>query len=177
MIGSIVGDIIGSVYEFNNSKRKDIELNLPQMRFTDDTILTVATMDALLHPEIGYAKMYKKYFRKYVRSNRGFGGYFYEWGLSDSLKPYNSFGNGSAMRVSPVAWAKNSIDEILLEAQKSAKVTHNHPAGIVGAQAIALAIYLARNNTSKDVIKQELLNRFDYDLSRDLDEILLISSE
>jgi len=173
MIGSIVGDIIGSVYEFNNSKRRDIELDLPQMRFTDDTILTVATMDALLHPEIGYAKMYKTYFRKYVRSNRGFGGYFYEWGLSDSLKPYNSFGNGSAMRVSPIAWAKNSIDEVLLEAKKSAEVTHNHPAGIVGAQSIALAIYLARNNASKDVIKQEILNRFDYDLSRTLDDIRL----
>jgi ADP-ribosylglycohydrolase len=130
-------------------------------------------MDAILHPEVGYAKMYKKYFRKYVNSNRGFGGMFYEWGLSDSLKPYNSFGNGSAMRVSPVAWISESMDEVLLEAKKSAEVTHNHPAGIEGAQAIALAIFLARKNVTKDVIKQEILNRFDYDLSRTLDEIRL----
>ena len=156
MIGSIVGDIIGSVYEFHNQKRKDIELDTPNMRFTDDTILTVATMDALLHPEIGYAKMYKKYFRKYVNSRRGFGGYFYDWGLSDSLKPYNSFGNGSAMRVSPVAYVAQSIDEILLLAKQSAEVTHNHPAGIEGAQAIALAIFMALNNYSKDKIKQEI---------------------
>jgi len=173
MIGSIVGDIIGSVYEFHNQKRKDIELDTSNMRFTDDTILTVATMDALLHPEIGYAKMYKKYFRKYVNSRRGFGGYFYDWGLSDSLKPYNSFGNGSAMRVSPVAWAAKSIEEVLLLAKKSAEVTHNHPAGIVGAQAIALAIFMARNHFNKEEIKQEILNRFDYDLSRTLDEIRL----
>ena len=171
MIGSIVGDIIGSVYEYHNQKRKDIELDTPNMRCTDDTILTVATMDALLHPEIGYAKMYKKYFRKYVNSRRGFGGYFYDWGLSDSLKPYNSFGNGSAMRVSPVAWVAQSIDEVLLLAKQSAEVTHNHPAGIVGAQAVALAILMARNNSSKDEIKQEILNHFDYDLSRNLDEI------
>lgn len=173
MIGSIIGDIVGSVYEFRNVKRKDIALDLPNMRFTDDTILTVATMDALIHPEIGYAKMYKKYFRKYVNSRRGFGGYFYEWGLSDSLKPYNSFGNGSAMRVSPVAWSCNTLEEVLNEAKKSAEVTHNHPAGIVGAQAIALAIFMARNHSTKEDIKKEILDRFDYDLSRTLKEIRL----
>lgn len=173
MYGAIIGDIIGSVYEFINDKRKDIELDLPSMRFTDDTILTVASMDALLHPEIGYAKMYKKYFRKYVMSNRGFGGYFYDWGLSESLKPYNSYGNGSAMRISPIAWACNSIEEVLKEAKKSAEVTHNHPEGIKGAQAIALAIFMARNNASKLDIEKEVIKRFEYDLSRNLDEIRL----
>jgi ADP-ribosylglycohydrolase len=171
MYGSIIGDIIGSVYEFINVKRKDIALDLPNMRFTDDTVLTVATMDALLHPEIGYAKMYKRYFRKYVMSDRGFGGLFFEWGLSDSLKPYNSFGNGSAMRVSPVAWACNTLEEVLKEAKKSAEVTHNHPEGIKGAQAIAVAIFMARNNASKLDIEKEVIKLFKYDLTRSLDEI------
>jgi len=171
MYGAIIGDIIGSVYEFNNVRRKDFEIQRPTMRFTDDTVLTIATMDALLHPEVGYAAMYKKYFLKYVNSHRGFGGRFYQWGLSTSLKPYHSFGNGSAMRIAPVAWAFNTAEEVLAEAKRSAEVTHNHPEGIKGAQAIALAIFMARQQNSKSEIKDVMQTRFGYDLSRSIDNI------
>lgn len=171
MYGTIVGDVIGSVYEFHNVYRKDINLNLPNMRFTDDTVLTVATMDAILHPEIGYAKMYKQYFRDYMASDRGFGGRFFQWGLSSSLEPYNSYGNGSAMRIAPVAYICETIEDVLAEAQRSAEVTHNHIEGIKGAQAIALAIFFARKGYSKYDIEFELLSRFDYDLTRTVDQI------
>ena len=171
MYGAIIGDIVGSVFEFNNIKSKDIPLKLRNSRFTDDTVLTVATMDALLNPEIGYAKMYKAYFRHYKDSKRGFGGNFYRWGLQDTLQPYNSYGNGSAMRVSPVAWIYNSLEETLEEAKRSAEVTHNHPEGIKGAQALAMAIYMARKKASKEDIKHAITHNFQYDLSRSVDAI------
>lgn len=171
MYGTIVGDVIGSVYEFHNVYRKDIPLDLPHMRFTDDTVLTVATMDAIMHPEVGYAQMYKQYFRDYYLSDRGFGGRFFQWGLSSSLEPYNSYGNGSAMRIAPVAYIFDTIEDVLAEAKRSAEVTHNHPEGIKGAQAIALAIFLARKGYSKADIEFELLSRFDYDLSRTVEQI------
>lgn len=176
MYGAIIGDIVGSVYEFHNVKKKDIPIKLNLMRFTDDSVLTIATMDALLHPEVGYVKMYKQYFRDYVLSHRGFGGRFYEWGLKDSLKPYNSYGNGSAMRVSPVGWLYNSLEETLEEAKRSAEVTHNHPEGIKGAQAIAMAIYLARKNTPKEEMRSQLALRFNYDLSRSIESIRKVNT-
>lgn len=171
MYGTIVGDVIGSVYEFHNVYQKDINLDLPNMRFTDDTVLTVATMDAIMHPEVGYAQMYKQYFRDYVLSDRGFGGRFFEWGLSSSLEPYHSYGNGSAMRIAPIAYICETIEDVLVEAKRSAEVTHNHPEGIKGAQAIALAIFLARKGFSKYDIEFELLSRFDYDLTRTVEQI------
>lgn len=171
MYGAIIGDIIGSIYEFHNVRHKDIIIDHPGMHFTDDSVLTVATMDAILHPEIGYAKMYKQYFRDYVDSNCGFGGRFYQWGLSDSLEPYDSFGNGSAMRVSPVAYLFNNEAEVLYEAKSSAEVTHNHPEGIKGAQAIALAIYLARKGVDKQRIGLRITEQFGYNLSSSIEEL------
>lgn len=171
MYGAILGDIVGSVYEFQNKKTKDIDLKHPYSRFTDDTVLTVATIDAILNPELGYARMYKAYFRQYVTSNRGFGGRFIQWGVKDTLQPYNSYGNGSAMRVSPVAWIYNSLEETLEEAKRSAEVTHNHPEGIKGAQALAMAIYMARKKASKEDIKHAIIHNFQYDLSRSVDAI------
>lgn len=171
MYGAIIGDIIGSIYEFHNVRHKDISIDHPGMHFTDDTVLTIATMDAILHPDIGYAKMYKQYFRDYVDRNCGFGGRFYQWGLSDSLEPYDSFGNGSAMRVSPVAWISNTEEEVLSEAKRSAEVTHNHPEGIKGAQAIALAIYLASKGVVKEIIGTTITKRFGYSLSSSIEEL------
>ena len=171
MYGAIVGDIIGSIYEFHNVRHKDISIDHPGMHFTDDSVLMVATMDAILHPEIGYAKMYKQYFRDYVDSNCGFGGRFYQWGLSDSLEPYDSFGNGSAMRVSPVAYLFDTEEEVLLEAKRSAEVTHNHPEGIKGAQVIALAIYLARKDVDKQSIGKRITTQFGYNLSSSIEEL------
>ena len=171
MYGAIIGDIIGSIYEFHNVRHKDISIDHPGMHFTDDTVLTIATMDAILHPEIGYAKMYKQYFRDYVDSNCGFGGRFYQWGLSDSLEPYDSFGNGSAMRVSPVAWIYDTEEEVLSEAKRSAEVTHNHPEGVKGAQAIALAIYLARKGVDKEMIGSMITECFGYSLSSSIEEL------
>ncbi len=171
MYGAIIGDIIGSIYEFHNVRHKDISIDHPGMHFTDDTVLTITTMDAILHPEIGYTKMYKQYFRDYVDSNCGFGGRFYQWGLRDSLEPYDSFGNGSAMRVSPVAWIYDTEEEVLSEAKRSAEVTHNHPEGIKGAQAIALAIFLVRRGVVKEIIGSTITERFGYSLSSSIEEL------
>lgn len=171
MIGSIIGDVVGSVYEFDNVRRKNFQLMLPTMRFTDDTVLTIATMEVLLYFQRDYVSSYKHHFRKYVASRRGFGGLFYQWGLTKSLKPYYSYGNGSAMRVGPVAYMSDDVDIILNEAKRSAEVTHNHPEGIKGAQAIALAIFRARFQTPKEAIKAEIIERFGYDFSRSLEEI------
>jgi len=172
ILGSITGDIIGSIYEFNNVKHKHFELFLQNTTFTDDSVLTIATMEALLSgettPDI-YTKLYQTYGRKHP--NRGWGGRFYGWIHSDNPQPYNSWGNGSAMRASPIGWACNTIEGVLSEAEKSASVSHNHPEGIKGAQAAALAVFLARTGTSKDDIKQQITERFGYDLNRTCDQI------
>jgi ADP-ribosylglycohydrolase len=168
IIGAIAGDIIGSVYEFNNVKSLDFDFFLEGTRFTDDSVLTMATMYALLK-QTGYAGVYQKFGRKYP--HRGYGGNFKSWIYSDNPQPYNSWGNGSAMRASPIGWYGDSIDDVLAEAQKSAEVTHNHPEGIKGAQAAALAVYMARAGKSKDAIKKAIVDRFDYDLDRTIDAI------
>ena len=168
MLGAIVGDVVGSVYEFNNYRGLDFPLFSPKSTFTDDSVLTFATAKVLLDG-LDYAAAYQDFARRYP--NRGYGGFFYSWIYSKDPKPYNSFGNGSAMRVSPVGFAFNSIEETLAEAQRSAEVTHNHPEGIKGAQAVALAIYLARHAASKTEIRREISSRFGYDLSRTTQEI------
>ena len=170
MLGAIAGDIIGSVFEFNNIKSTAFPLITNESDFTDDTVLTVATADCILNNG-DYSDLYRKYYRKYP--GRGYGGRFQEWGSSDSLGPYNSFGNGSAMRVSPVGFAFNKIEEVLIEAKKSAEVTHNHPEGIKGAQAIASCIYLAREGKKKKEIKEYIISSFNYDLNDTLDNIRL----
>ena len=168
IIGAIAGDIIGSVYEWNNIKTTDFPLFSPKSKFTDDTVLTVAVADSILN-KTDFGKTIWNYGRKYQK--RGYGGYFSEWLKTYTPKPYNSYGNGSAMRVSPVGFAINNINDVLTTARKSAEVTHNHPEGIKGAQAVASAIYWARRGKSKEKIKRDLMKLFGYDLNFTLDEI------
>ncbi|MEJ2695692.1 MAG: ADP-ribosylglycohydrolase family protein [Candidatus Sulfobium sp.] len=168
MIGAVAGDIIGSVYEAHAIKTKDFELFGPGSRFTDDTVLTVAVADCLLNNK-DYASTFREYGRRYPHA--GYGGMFRRWVRSDSLGPYNSLGNGSAMRVSPVGFAFGSLDEVLREARRSAEVTHNHPEGIKGAQATAAAIFLAGQGGDKDEIKRYVEENFGYDLGPTLAEI------
>jgi ADP-ribosylglycohydrolase len=168
MIGAIAGDVIGSVHERHGLKTTEFPLFVEYSRFTDDTVLTVATASAILLNS-DYGRAYKDFGRCYPQ--RGYGGAFREWLHSDQYYAYNSWGNGSAMRVSPVGWAFNSIEEVLREARSSAAVTHDHPEGIKGAQATALAVFLARQRASKSEIQSEISQRFGYDLSSSLDEI------
>jgi ADP-ribosylglycohydrolase len=168
MIGAIAGDIIGSVYEFNNKKTEDFPLFSPRSAFTDDTVLTIAVADSILTGK-PYTAAFKEWGRLYPRA--GYGGMFRGWLLSDHSEPYNSFGNGSAMRASPVGFALDSLDRVLEEAKKSAEATHNHPEGIKGAQAVAAAIFLARTGKGKDDIKACIEFTFGYDLGRTLAEI------
>ena len=172
MLGAIIGDTCGSVYEFsNNNKATDVStvsLTESKCSFTDDSVLTIATADALLHQR-PYVEAYKGWARRYP--DAGFGGHFWRWMQSDSLEPYNSWGNGSAMRVSPVGWFFETLKETLAEAKRSAEVTHNHPEGIKGAQSVAAAIFLARSGKSKQEIKDYIESAFGYDLSRTTDQI------
>ncbi len=168
MLGAISGDIIGSRFEWHNIKTKNFELFSPESRFTDDTVLTVALADSLLSG-IPYVEKLKEYFRRYP--DAGFGGRFHLWARSDSMEPYFSFGNGSAMRVSPVGWYFNDLSTVLSEARRSAAVTHNHPEGIKGAQATAAAIFLARSGENKADIRDFIRERFAYDFDWRLDDI------
>lgn len=168
MIGAIAGDIIGSVFERHPIKTTSFPLFSKSSRFTDDTVLSLAVADAILN-KIDYATALKSYGRKYP--NAGYGMSFYSWMQSPETKPYNSWGNGSAMRVSPVGFAFDSTEDVLREAERTAIVTHNHPEGIKGAQATALAIFLARQGASKEEIRKQIGYRFSYDLDRSLDEI------
>jgi len=168
MLGAIAGDIIGSVYETLRTKRKDFRLLTPGSTFTDDSVLTIAVADAILSGR-DYGPVIKSYARKYPL--RGYGPRFLVWMASPGLEPYNSFGNGSAMRVSPVAHAFKSEEEVLREAKHTAECTHNHPEGIKGAQATALSIFMARQGADKEAIRREVERRFGYDLSRTIEEI------
>lgn len=165
MLGAIAGDLIGSVYEGSPVKTTSFELFPPGARFTDDTVLTVATAEALLG-DGDYAGAYRRYGRGYP--DAGYGGRFYRWLLSEDAGPYNSWGNGAAMRVSPVGFALDTIEGVLAEAARSATVTHNHPEGVKGAQATALAVFLARTGADKESIRSEIAGRFGYELSRAL---------
>ena len=168
MLGTIAGDIIGSVYESGWMKSTDFPLFSPESTFTDDTVLTVAVADLILHGK-DYAATLREYGRRYP--NAGYGGMFCHWLYKPVSAPYMSYGNGSAMRVSPVGFAFNTIEEVLTEAQRSAEVTHNHPEGIKGAQAIALAIFLARTGKEKKEIAGYIEGQFGYNLRQTLDEI------
>jgi ADP-ribosylglycohydrolase len=168
MIGAIAGDIIGSIYEGNNIKRKDFPLFSTRCRFTDDTVLTVAIAHSILTGS-DYTSRLKEYYSWYPHA--GYGGYFHRWASSSSGKPYNSWGNGSAMRVSPVGFAFNTLEKVLEEAKKSAAVTHNHPEGIKGAQATAAAIFMAKAGAEKGKIKKYIEDEYGYDLSRKTDDI------
>jgi len=168
MIGAIAGDIIGSVYEHYQIKTKDFPLFHPRCRFTDDTVLTVAVADAILTGR-PYEGSVRKIGRRYPRA--GYGGSFIGWLHSDHPQPYNSWGNGSAMRVSPVGFAFNTEDEVLDEAEKTANISHNHPEGVKGAQATALAVFLARMGHTKEGIRDQIRQRFGYSMDRTVDDI------
>ena len=164
MIGSIIGDVIGSVFEFNNIDNENFELFGPKSTFTDDSVLTVATADVILNG-VDYGKWYLTYAQAYP--GRGWGGAFLQMISTGQLLPYNSYGNGSAMRVSPIGWAFDSAEKVLAEAKRSAECSHNHEEGIKGAQATALAVFLARNGANKERIRSEI-SALGYDLSKDL---------
>ncbi len=168
MLGAIAGDIIGSVYEQYPIKTMEFPLFQSRSRFTDDTVLTVAIASSILE-KVDYAASLRAFGRKYP--NAGYGGAFYKWLFDPESGPYNSWGNGAAMRVSPVGFAYATSEEVLKEAENTAAVSHNHPEGIKGAQATALAVFLARTGATKEQIQGEITRRFGYDLNRTIDEI------
>ncbi|MBV1709497.1 MAG: ADP-ribosylglycohydrolase family protein [Erysipelothrix sp.] len=168
MWGAIIGDVVGSLFEKFNHKNKDFELFHALSHYTDDTVMTIATMDALLR-EIPFEMAYKEWYRKYPKA--GFGQRFREWGKDDSYEPLRSYGNGSAMRISPVAYWKETLDEVINLADMSTAITHNHPEGVKGARAVASVIFLARSNKSKEEIKKHIEDTYHYDLSETTDSI------
>ncbi len=183
MLGAILGDIIGSVYEYRAIKTKDIELFVPRSSFTDDTVLTVAVADWILggdglggekhggekHGGARLSELLAVWAKRYP--GRGYGTMFSEWIETPEHQPYGSYGNGSAMRVSPVGFAFDTMDEVLEWAERSAVVTHNHVGAIVGAKATAAAVLLARHGKSKNEIRKFIESELGYDLSERLDDI------
>ncbi|WP_288520484.1 ADP-ribosylglycohydrolase family protein [uncultured Brachyspira sp.] len=185
MLGAITGDIIGSIYEFNNIKTKNFNLFTDKNYFTDDTVMSFAVAEALMNGSKSedFIRFMKRYGVLYPRV--GYGGTFFSWLFSDTTEPYNSWGNGSAMRVSPCGWVAKLSEPFeeglkLTEdlAKKSAEVTHNHPEGIKGAQATAAAIFFMRHGKSKNAIeeyknklKDYIQNKYQYDLDFILEEI------
>lgn len=176
MLGAIIGDAAGSLYEFESHKTKEFELFGEGARLTDDSLMTVAVACACasgdIYDEADFKSSVKWWMRKIGREypHAGYGGMFSRWLESDLMGAYNSFGNGSAMRVSPVAWAAQSLEEAEALAKWSAEVTHNHPEGIKGAQAVAAAVFLARTGKSKEEIKAYTESHY-YKLDFTLDEI------
>jgi ADP-ribosylglycohydrolase len=168
MLGAIAGDVIGSVHEGSGTKTKDFPLFVEESQFTDDTVLTVAVAERLLRGG-SYIDLYHDYFHAYPLA--GFGGSFIRWAGYRHREPYNSWGNGSAMRVSPVGIACDTLDEVLAQSRESADVTHNHPEGVRGAQATAAAIFLARTGRTKADLKAHIEREFGYNLSERLDDI------
>ena len=162
MLGAIAGDVIGSVHEFTATKSTDFELFVEGCRFTDDTVLAVAAADCLLNGR-EYVDTFHDYFLAYP--NAGYGLRFLHWARSGRRDPYNSWGNGAAMRVPAVGYAFDSLQDVLMCAAHSAEVTHNHPEGIRGAQATAAAIFMARRGQTKGSIKDSLERLFGYDLA------------
>jgi ADP-ribosylglycohydrolase len=168
MLGAIAGDVIGSVHEFLGQKTKDFPLFVEESRFTDDSVLSIAVADCLLTGS-PYVEKFRAYAKTYPDRCYGMG--FWRWVESGSRQPYNSWGNGAAMRVSPIACAFETLEGVLKEAKVSAEVTHNHPEGVRGAQATATATFLARKGKSKNNIRQTIEEQFGYDLSRTTDLI------
>lgn len=168
IIGTIAGDVIGSVYEFNNIKTTEFDLFNPECKFTDDTVLTIAVADCILHKK-PFAQTLAEYAKKYP--DRGYGSLFSDWIHTQSFLPYNSFGNDSAMRVSPVGFAFNNLEKVLKTAKLSAEITHDHSEGIKGAQAVATAVFLAKIGKSKQEIRSFIKSTFIYAMDFKLDDI------
>ncbi len=175
MLGAIVGDIIGSAYEFTEQKRHDFELLPHGSRFTDDSVMTIAVAHWLCnyieedHPQEKLIETMQMFGRKYPFA--GYGSSFNSWLWSENPQPYNSWGNGAAMRVSPVGLYAETLDEALELAKRTAEVSHNHPEGIKGAQAVAAAVWMAKHKHTKDEIRDYLTNKFQYNLARTVDKI------
>ena len=179
MLGAIIGDIVGSPYEFDRGeKSKKFPLFSNASRFTDDSVMTIAVASALMKVNANDTdKSIKakigdemRYFGK-LFPNAGYGYRFSQWLFNDKMDAYNSYGNGSAMRVSAISWLYDNIDDVRHVARLSAEVTHNHPEGIKGAESVASTIFLARQGKSKEDIKQYIEDEFGYDLNRSCDEI------
>jgi len=168
MLGAIAGDVIGSVHEGSGTKTKEFPLFVEDSRFTDDTVLTVAVAQKLLRGG-DYVDLFHDYVRRYPTA--GYGGTFCRWAEEGRREPYNSWGNGSAMRVSAVGTIFDTLEEVVAEAARSAEVTHNHSEGVKGAQATAAAVFLARTGSSKADIRAHIESVYGYDLSRTLAEI------
>lgn len=176
MLGAIYGDIVGSSHEFNPIKTEEFPLFDDCSDFTDDSVMTIAIADALMNSMLDGKPLDRccvESMQRFGRMfpNRGYGGRFAYWLITDDPKPYNSWGNGSAMRVSPVGWIFDDPEDAAKVAAITAAVTHNHPEGIKGAQAVAVAICLARTGLSKFMIKRYLENTFGYDLEHSVSEI------
>jgi ADP-ribosylglycohydrolase len=168
MLGAIAGDIIGSVYEWNNIKTTEFPLFNDKGFFTDDSVLSIALADAITNDR-NYADVMREYGKKYP--NAGYGGYFRQWLANPELGPYSSFGNGAGMRISSVGWAYNTLHDVLEKSEEYTSVTHNHEEGVKGGCAVAVSIYFARNGESKEFIKKYIEETFDYDLDRTCDDI------
>jgi ADP-ribosylglycohydrolase len=180
MIGAIIGDIVGSRFEGLNSKPDKFELFTNQCCFTDDTVLSIAISKALLEiskekTSVDTTKYYQTYLQQFGRKypDRGYGPTCDDWLKSKDPKPYNSYGNGSAMRVAPIGYAFDTLSETLDEAKKSACVTHNHSDGIKGAKAVAGAVYLGRKKHSKEQIKNFIENEIGYSLNFNIESLHL----
>lgn len=177
MYGAILGDIIGSPYEFDRgNKTRDFPLFSRDSEFTDDTVMTIAVAEAFMDAPDDETEIHRRLIQsmhKYGQAypDAGYGGRFAMWLFLEGEEPYNSFGNGSAMRVSSVAWLYDDLDTVRRMARLSAEVTHNHPEGIKGAEATASAIFLARTGSTKAEIKAYIEQEFHYDLSRTCDQI------
>lgn len=163
MLGAIIGDIVGSRFEFDNTDNYNFELFTKDSTFTDDTICTIAVADAI-NTGANYGDKFLQWCRAYPNPKGAYGGSFARWIASDNPQPYNSFGNGSAMRVSAIGWVFNSLEAVQIEAAASAEVTHNHVEGIRGAVATATAVWLARNGYNLATIRAEV-ERLGYDCS------------
>lgn len=176
MLGAIIGDIVGSPYEFGAEKTKDFVLLTHNSRPTDDSVLTVAVGLACVEANIDDEYDFKRTLSARLKElclkypDAGYGRRFYEWAINDEDEPYGGYTNGAAMRVSPVAWAADTLEETERLAKWSAEITHDHPEGIRGAQAVAAAIFLARTGSHKDEIKEYIESKY-YDLSFTVDEI------
>lgn len=176
MLGAIIGDVVGSLYEFSSEKTKEFELLTPSCRLTDDSMMTIAVGCACVSADISDKDDFQLTLCRLMREignmypNAGYGAGFYCWLMDESAGPYNSYGNGSAMRVSPVAWAASTLEEAQTLARWSVEVTHNHEEGIKGAEAIASCIFLARQGKTKDEIKEYTEKKY-YPIDFTLDEI------
>lgn len=175
LMGAILGDIVGSIYEFDPHKATDINLQDKRMDYTDDTIMTIAVADWILndkrHTMNGLVERMQQWGRRYPHPMGAYGNMFSQWLRSDNPMPYNSWGNGSAMRVSAVGFAFDTLEETMNVAKKCTEVTHNHPEGIKGAQATAAAIFMARTGSTKKEIRRFITDTFGYNLDRSCDDI------